>query len=171
MTSTELSEKAGVRISYLSEIEHDRTIHPKEEYLEKLTDALEVPLQDILGRHMPPKDDGGITTPSSYQGVAGGDGQGSGVATYSAARPAISIRSLPSSTIGRQIEHLIASADLSEEEVKDVGTALIKITKHLITLMELQQEREKGSRGNESRNRRKSAISSPPSNSSSRTRV
>jgi len=53
MTSTELSEKAGVRIAYLSEVEHDRTIHPQEEFLEKLADALNVPLEDILGRRMP----------------------------------------------------------------------------------------------------------------------
>jgi transcriptional regulator with XRE-family HTH domain len=54
-TSTELAEKAGVRIGYLSEIEHNRTANPKEEYLVKLADALEVPLQDIYGRRMPPK--------------------------------------------------------------------------------------------------------------------
>jgi XRE family transcriptional regulator of biofilm formation len=70
MTSTELSEKAGVRIAYLSEVEHDRTIHPQEEFLEKLADALKVPLEDILGRRMPPKDGGMVTTPSSQQTVA-----------------------------------------------------------------------------------------------------
>jgi transcriptional regulator with XRE-family HTH domain len=137
MSSTELAEKAGVRIAYLSEIEHDRTIHPKEEYLEKLADALKVPLQDILGRRLPPKDGE----------VEEEDGQASGAASYRAGvslpATAISIRSLPSSTLGGQIEHLIASADFSEKEVKDVGAALIGITKHLITLMEPQQEREK----------------------------
>jgi transcriptional regulator with XRE-family HTH domain len=158
MSSTELAEKAGVRIAYLSEIENERTIHPKEEYLEKLTDALGVPLQDILGRRIPPKDGEAEEE----------DVQGNGTPTYNAALPAISIPSLPSSTTGGKVDHLIASADLSEEEVKDVGAALIEITKHLITLMELQQERVKGSRGDESRNRSKSAFSSPPSNSSSR---
>jgi transcriptional regulator with XRE-family HTH domain len=70
MTSTELSEKAGVRIAYLSEIEHDRTRRPEEEYLEKLADALEVPLEDILGRRMPPKNGGMVTTPIPQQTVA-----------------------------------------------------------------------------------------------------
>jgi transcriptional regulator with XRE-family HTH domain len=65
MTSTELSEKAGVRIAYLSEVEHDRTIHPQEEFLEKLADALKVPLEDILGRRMPPKDGGVVIIPTA----------------------------------------------------------------------------------------------------------
>jgi transcriptional regulator with XRE-family HTH domain len=60
-SSTKLADKAGVRLSYLSEIEHNRTINPREEYLEKLALALEVPLEDILGRRMPPVsgDEGG----------------------------------------------------------------------------------------------------------------
>src|SRR5438874_12393750 len=70
MSSTELSKKAGVRIAYLSEIEHDRTKRPEEDYLEKLADALEVPLEDILGRRMPPKDGEAGLNPSSQQGVA-----------------------------------------------------------------------------------------------------
>ena len=70
MTSTELSEKAGVRIAYLSEIEHDRTKRPEEEFLEKLADALEVPLEDILGRRMPPKDRRAVITSSSKQSLA-----------------------------------------------------------------------------------------------------
>jgi transcriptional regulator with XRE-family HTH domain len=52
-SSTELAEKAGVRLGYLSEIEHDRKIRPDEDYLEKLANALHVPLKDILGRRMP----------------------------------------------------------------------------------------------------------------------
>jgi transcriptional regulator with XRE-family HTH domain len=55
-TSTELAEKAGVRIGYLSEIEHDRTTNPKEKYLGKLAAGLELTLLDIYGRRMPPKD-------------------------------------------------------------------------------------------------------------------
>ena len=55
LTSTELAEKAGVRLPYLSELENDRTVRAQEDFLEKLADALEVPLQDILGRRMPPK--------------------------------------------------------------------------------------------------------------------
>lgn len=58
LRSTELAEKAGVRSQYLSEIEHNRTANPKEEYLVKLADALGVPLQDIYGRRMPLKERG-----------------------------------------------------------------------------------------------------------------
>jgi transcriptional regulator with XRE-family HTH domain len=53
LRSTELAARAGVRSQYLSEIEHNRTKNPKEDYLQKLADALEVPLKDILGRQMP----------------------------------------------------------------------------------------------------------------------
>jgi transcriptional regulator with XRE-family HTH domain len=54
-SSTKLADKAGVRIAYLSEIEHNKTAYPREQYLEKLAIALEVPLQDIYGRRMPPE--------------------------------------------------------------------------------------------------------------------
>jgi transcriptional regulator with XRE-family HTH domain len=73
MSSTELTKKAGVRIAYLSEIEHDRTKRPEEDFLEKLADALGVPLETILGRQMPPKDGevGGISSVQPGDGKAG----------------------------------------------------------------------------------------------------
>jgi transcriptional regulator with XRE-family HTH domain len=53
LSSTELAGKAGVRIAYLSEIEHNRTANPRPKYLEKLAAALAVPVLDILARKMP----------------------------------------------------------------------------------------------------------------------
>ena len=67
LSSTKLADKAGVRIAYLSEIEHCKTAYPREEYLEKLAIALEVPLQDIYGRRMPPGNSGAGETAQSQE--------------------------------------------------------------------------------------------------------
>jgi len=76
-SSTKLADKAGVRLSYLSEIEHNKTAHPREEYLEKLALALEVPLEDIYGRRMPPEDGkAGGTSNSEQDGRDEGDKKG-----------------------------------------------------------------------------------------------
>jgi transcriptional regulator with XRE-family HTH domain len=154
MTSTELSEKAGVRIAYLSEVEHDRTIHPQEEFLEKLADALNVPLEDILGRRMPPKDGVAVTAPSSQKVVSGQgsqhatadeerDGeveaekaQASKGSTYSSLNPALSLYdSLLDSTF-EQLEGISESKHFSEEQMKrwtagliDAGRLLAKAIK------------------------------------------
>jgi transcriptional regulator with XRE-family HTH domain len=53
LSSTQLANKAGVRIAYLSEIEHNKTQYPREEYLEKLALALGLELADIYARRMP----------------------------------------------------------------------------------------------------------------------
>jgi transcriptional regulator with XRE-family HTH domain len=71
-SSTKLADKAGVRIAYLSEIEHNKTAYPREEYLEKLALALEVPLQDLYARRMPPADGQSGGTSRSPQGGDGG---------------------------------------------------------------------------------------------------
>ena len=107
MSSTELAEKAGVRIAYLSEIENERTINPKEKFLEKLADALEVPLEDILGRRMPPKKKGDGQTVKSKQQV---------IPTPMPINPAIAIPRLPFDSPGAQINRLIASRGFSEEQ-------------------------------------------------------
>jgi transcriptional regulator with XRE-family HTH domain len=158
MTSTELSEKAGVRIAYLSEVEHDRTIHPQEEFLEKLADALEVPLEDILGRRMPPKDGGAVSILSSKQGVVGqgrqqvsadenGDGeaaekaQASKVATYSGLNPALGLYdSLLDSTF-EQIEDIIESKHFSEEQMKRWTAGLIDAAKLLVKAIKPETEK------------------------------
>jgi transcriptional regulator with XRE-family HTH domain len=77
-SSTKLADKAGVRLSYLSEIEHNKTANPREEYLEKLALALEVPLENIYGRRLPPKEGEAGETSGSQQGE-GDEGSQKGV--------------------------------------------------------------------------------------------
>jgi transcriptional regulator with XRE-family HTH domain len=68
LRSTELVKLAGIKHKgYLSSIEHNKRVNPKPEYLEKLAEALEVPLQDIYGRRMPPQNSVVGTTPSAAQ--------------------------------------------------------------------------------------------------------
>ena len=67
LRSTELVKKAGIKKGYLSAVEHNKRANPQEEYLVKLADALDVPLQDIYGRRMPPQNSVVGTTPSAAQ--------------------------------------------------------------------------------------------------------
>jgi transcriptional regulator with XRE-family HTH domain len=67
-SSTQLANKAGVRIAYLSEIEHNKTAYPREEYLEKLAIALGIEVQDIYARVMPTQDGEAGAASSAQQG-------------------------------------------------------------------------------------------------------
>jgi transcriptional regulator with XRE-family HTH domain len=162
MTSTELSKKAGVRIAYLSEVEHDRTINPKEPFLEMLADALNVPLEDILGRQLPQKNEATQSTPNSHQGVVGrrdqrvsvdqgGDGkarrgeQVSSVAAYSGLNPALSIPDSLLGTLEDQVEDiklLINSLSLTDEQEEVVASQLDAL-KRLLKFIAAQSETQK----------------------------
>jgi transcriptional regulator with XRE-family HTH domain len=132
LTSTELSKKAGVRIAYLSEIEHDRTINPKEKYLVKLADALGVPLQDIYGRRTPPEkeseeesEDGEVENDEEHEIDA---------PTYSMVNAAIGIPDLLFGTTGEiveEIKHLLDSLSLTDEE-DEIVAAQLDTTKRLL---------------------------------------
>ena len=131
LTSTELSKKAGVRIAYLSEIEHDRTINPKEEYLVKLAAALGVPLQDIYGRRLPPEkegEDGEVEEDEEHEIDA---------PTYSTANTSIGIPDFLLNTLGNQIkeiERLVDFVPLTDEEEEMVASQL-DTTKRLLKLI------------------------------------
>jgi transcriptional regulator with XRE-family HTH domain len=74
LSSTQLANKAGVRLAYLSEIEHNKTQYPREEYLEKLAIALGLEVQDIYARRMPPENgDTGETTRTETDGEEAGN--------------------------------------------------------------------------------------------------
>jgi transcriptional regulator with XRE-family HTH domain len=54
-TVTQLAEKAGrpVTKGYLSELEHNKTLHPGNVHLKKLADALEIPVRYLINRYFP----------------------------------------------------------------------------------------------------------------------
>ena len=91
MSSTQLAKNAGVRIAYLSEIEHNKTAYPREEYLEKLAIALGIEVQDIYARVMPTQD-GEAGTASSAQQGNGKEGSQRGAAAGTAFRTPIAIQ-------------------------------------------------------------------------------
>ena len=48
MSITELAEKAGVAKSYLSSIERNKQTNPSIQFIEKVSEALEVSVNDLL---------------------------------------------------------------------------------------------------------------------------
>jgi transcriptional regulator with XRE-family HTH domain len=136
LSSTELSEKAGVRSQYLSEIEHNRTANPKQEKLEKLAVALEVPLQDILGRRLPLEkaevDDGQAKE---------GEKQATSTPISIMANPSLALTDSLLDAAWEQIEALIEPAHLSDEQMKKLGAVFIGMTPYLLELIKTEPEK------------------------------
>jgi transcriptional regulator with XRE-family HTH domain len=55
LTVTQLAEKAGrpVTKGYLSELEHNKTLHPGNVHLTRLARALEIPVRYLINRYSP----------------------------------------------------------------------------------------------------------------------
>jgi DNA-binding Xre family transcriptional regulator len=66
---TQLAARAGVRKGYVSDIEHDKRTSPLLGHLEKLVVALEISLQDIQDRRLPPGQ--GEGEDNQYGGLGG----------------------------------------------------------------------------------------------------
>jgi transcriptional regulator with XRE-family HTH domain len=151
LRSTELAEKARVRSQYLSEIEHNRTANPREEYLEKLAAALKITLRDIYARQMPPEDRV-VTTPNSQQGAAGQGSQKESSATATNGQqlrrrrsgalasppmeePPLVSHSDEATTVGQAIDEVIGG--LSQEECNRLREILVPHVRQLVRLIKL----------------------------------
>jgi transcriptional regulator with XRE-family HTH domain len=115
-SSTKLADRAGVRLSYLSEIEHNRTINPKEEYLEKLALALEVPLEDIYGRRMPPLEgEAGDTSGSEQDRGDEGNKKGGSQSTVLHAPVALKRQKILMHRLGVAEKRVLAAGEMLNE--------------------------------------------------------
>jgi transcriptional regulator with XRE-family HTH domain len=154
LRSTELVQLAGIKKGYLSALEHNKRATPQETYLAKLADALEVPLQDIYGRRLPPKDGAAVTTTSSKQGVAGQGNQQISAdedeeteaeeeeEVYSIVNAALRIPDSLLGTLGDQIEEImdfINSLSLTDQEEELVASHL-DTAKQLLRYIAAQRE-------------------------------
>jgi transcriptional regulator with XRE-family HTH domain len=157
LRSTELVKKARIKKGYLSAVEHNKRANPQEEYLVKLADALEVPLQDIYGRRMPPEKredgkaeeeeakDAGGKEKQDQNAVGLGRGLKAGTQAIStpmptAANPALA---LPDSLLYitfEQMETLIRSRDLSKEQMRRMTAGLLDSTNLLLEVIKPQHE-------------------------------
>jgi transcriptional regulator with XRE-family HTH domain len=150
LRSTELAALAGVRSQYLSEIEHNRTANPREEFLKKLAVPLKITLRDIYARQMPPEDAASVTIQSSKQGVAGqgnqkessakvedgevGEEENQAVSAElsTIANPSLDLTDSLLLITFEQIETLIKSKLLSKEALQKVAAGLLDATKLLL---------------------------------------
>jgi transcriptional regulator with XRE-family HTH domain len=142
LSSTELADKAGVRIGYLSTIEHNKTVNPWPEHLEKLADALGVPLLDIHARRMPPKKKG-------RKRLKRATGPTLSPKQPAAPQPTIAGPSLalPDKLFGsarEEFKDLIASAYLTDEEEEKVFSVFVEIAKPILALIKPHYEKKEG---------------------------
>jgi hypothetical protein len=66
--------------------------------------------------------------------------QENGTPSYSAIRPAISVRSLSSNTTGGKVDRRIASGRFTEEEENEVKAALLELIDRFISFKEKQRK-------------------------------
>jgi transcriptional regulator with XRE-family HTH domain len=137
LRSTELAARAEVRSQYLSEIEHNRTNNPKEDYLKKLADALRVPLNDILGRRMPPEKEGEDSETEDEEERA------SSQPTANIVRNAKPIPDALFGTSREEFYDLIASARLTDEGEERVFSVFVEMAKPILALIQTQFEEGK----------------------------
>jgi transcriptional regulator with XRE-family HTH domain len=125
LSSTQLANKAGVRIAYLSEIEHNKTAYPREEYLEKLAIALGVELQDIYARVMPTQN-GEAGAASSAQQSEGDEGNKKGASAGTAFRTPVAIKrqKILTHRLGiaeKKLEAVVRMVSELYEEFREIG--------------------------------------------------
>jgi transcriptional regulator with XRE-family HTH domain len=137
MNSTQLANKAGVRIAYLSEIEHNKTAYPREEYLEKLAIALGIEVQDIYARVMPTQD-GEAEAASSAQQGEGDEGNKRGASAGTAFRTPVAIK--------RQkiLMHRLGIAEKKLEAVVKIVSELYEELREIEAVVEDMSSEEEG---------------------------
>jgi transcriptional regulator with XRE-family HTH domain len=139
LRSTEFAKLAGISKGYLSAVEHNKRANPQPKYLEKIADALDVSLEDILGRQMPPK-----KRDRKKLKRTTGPTQSPKQPTTPQPTMAGSALALPDSLLYltfAQIEARIESRDLSDEQLKRIAAGLIDASDLLLDMIKPQHEK------------------------------
>jgi transcriptional regulator with XRE-family HTH domain len=139
LRSTELVKLAGISKGYLSAVEHNKRANPQPKYLEKIADALDVPLEDILGRRMPPKK-------RDRKKLKRATGPTLSPKQSAAPQPTMAGPSLalPDTLFGgarEEFKDIIASARLTDEEEEKVFSVFVEIAKPILALIKPQYEK------------------------------
>ena len=122
LTVTQLAEKAGrpVTKGYLSELEHNKTLHPGNVHLTQLAGALDIPVRHLINRYFPDE---------------AAEAQQSQLATqndFTFGAPEISERSLKSRIdILKEILREIAEMNRRSEEIRQVVEKLLRNEKQV----------------------------------------
>lgn len=149
---TEFSKETKLTKGYISELEHNKIDNPKPPKRKALAAALGISERDIVSRRMPPKsgeaeeeededeDGGGEKRPNQKAGDHGreleSEPQSNSTPIPSIAHPVIDTQNVLLGTTGKEIERLLGSARLSEEEEKQIAGEVIEYTKRLLALNE-----------------------------------
>jgi transcriptional regulator with XRE-family HTH domain len=145
LTVTGLAEKAGRPITkgYLSELEHNKTLHPGNVHLTQLARALEIPVRYLINRYFPdevartqdtPLEPVANSTPSSTRRRRNGI-----LASPLRAEPPPEQRSVEATTIGQDIDTVLNGENLSPEEYDRLRQCLTTHTRQLTQLMKVSR--------------------------------
>lgn len=134
LTQQELAAKAGIDHSYISKMETEGETLPTRDIALKLAEVLGIRKKSM--RWFDFLLAAGVASAEDMEGFTL---QVISKPMPTAAYPAMAI---PDSlgTTGEEIENLIASAKLSDEEEEKVATALVEITKQLLSLIKTERK-------------------------------
>jgi transcriptional regulator with XRE-family HTH domain len=142
-TQKELGEKVGVDDSYISRLERGVYQPPTREVTLKLADALGLSgkirrFVFFLAAYVAGYEDmEGLTLVEEGDGQSlESDKQASTTSIPSIAHPVIDTQNVLLGTTGKEIERLLGSARLSEDEEKQIAVEVIEFTKRLLALNE-----------------------------------
>lgn len=135
--ASELAKRAGVSKAYLSDLENDKTQTPGNEKLVQLAHGLAIPPEYIHDRVMPEDVEAGKDGDQEASGVVGPERD----VKREAALEAVLINTLVVAfpdvdlTPGQQIDDLLASASLSDDEVQVIAEHLVTEAGRLLALL------------------------------------
>jgi transcriptional regulator with XRE-family HTH domain len=152
---TEFSKRTKRSKGYISELEHNKIDNPKLDKLKRIAAALGISVRDIVSRRMPDEvNEGNVASEEDMQGltlVKVEDDETEEEDQFSTAHSTIAIpwKDIPDAPFGTteeeidDIEDLIASAGLNEEEEERIMATLFEITKQLLSLIAAQRKTRK----------------------------
>jgi transcriptional regulator with XRE-family HTH domain len=146
LNASELSARTGISVSYMTRIIQGEVINPTIDFIIRIAAGLGVTESELLREDEEDKD-AGRGKKTNHKAAGHGQVLKSKPRPISTLMPTVAhtgkaLPYVPVSTVGEQIERLLASSRLSEEDEKKIATALIEITKHLLALTTQREKRE-----------------------------
>ena len=126
LTTSQLAQRAMVPQPYISQLEHDKIRHPRDQVLHKLAAALNLPLVDLLTRRLPSE--------RLHESSWPQDGQLWG-ATSTFSDPSASVGTGARTVIARAIDNMLIEADLRPSEEQELSLLVLPHLRQLIRLV------------------------------------
>lgn len=133
LTVTELAQRSGMSKGYISQIEHNKIKRPNNNILEKLADALEVTVLDLITRRRPSD----IVDASQVSSTNTISDKPARRRRASLASPLIDTLVSRPTTVGEQLDAIVNQRGLSIGQQEILGQVVIPLVQRVVQLMKV----------------------------------